>query len=119
MTTKQLETAFQKMLHSDIKGELFFALTDYDVESGKGRVSFMDRDFEELYECGFKMSQILNWYLSNPKKNYPKALHSDVGFERAMAVIDQQTGVRCIDDWNDDADELVQIFYELRKKYQS
>ena len=119
MTSKQLDKAFQKMLHSDIQGELYFSIEDYNPDSERGWIVFMDKDFEELYRCSPKMHQILEWYLSSPKKAYSKALNSATGYERALAVLDQQTGMRCIDDWNDDEDTLVQTFYELRKKYQS
>lgn len=118
MNTKQLEKDFQKMLHSDLKDKLFFTIEDYQFDTDEGIIVFLDENFDELYRCDPRMIHHLFWYLSNPKKNYTKALKGDNPLTHALVIIDQQTGKRTIDDWSDESNDLLKLFYELRKKYQ-
>lgn len=119
MTIKKLEKLFEKTIHSDLKGELYLTVEHYDVDTDKGIVVFLDKDFESIYECTPKMLQHIYWYFENPKKNYKKAISSNHEYDRALAIIDQLTGKRTLDDWKQDDSEIVKTFYELRKKYQS
>ncbi len=117
MNTKHLEKAFKKMLHPDLKDMIDFSLENFDNKSQRGQVIFMD-DFEEIYTCGFKMTQMLDWYLGNPKMHHSTAKNSESGYEMALSLMDSNTGSRHIEDYNEDKDEFVQIIYQLRKKYQ-
>jgi hypothetical protein len=119
MTTKQMEQKFQKMLHSDIKDKIFISIEDYQLETSQGIVVFLDEDFDVLYRSDPRMMHHISWYLENPKKNYTKALHSNNFLDNALAILDQQTGLRTINDWSEETNELLIIFFELRKKYQS
>ena len=59
----------------------------------------------------------LKWYLENPSKHYNKALNSSNPLDNVLAIIDKQTGSRCIDDWKNESNQLIKICYLLRKKY--
>mgnify|MGYP006935326124 CR=1 FL=1 len=116
MTSKQLEKSFKKMLHNDIKNILDFAIEDWNSKSESGWVVFME-DFEEVYRCSPKMFQALNWYLSNPKKNHTQAKNSNSGYDRALALMDSNTGSRTLYEFEEDKDSLVILILNLRKKY--
>jgi len=118
LNTKKIETQFQKMLHGTIKDKIFVTIEDYNPNTDEGIVIFLNEDFDEIYRCDPKMIQHLVWYLENPKKNYKKALNSNSPLDHAFVILDQQTGKRTIDDWNDESHKLLKILYELRKKYQ-
>jgi hypothetical protein len=119
MNAKKFEKEFQKILHPDIKDKLFVTIEDYNFDTDEGIVVFLDEYFDEFYTCDPRMIHHLQWYLSNPKKNYTKALMGDNPLTHALVIIDKQTGKRTIDDWSNEKDELLKLFYELRKKYQS
>ena len=116
MNTKQLEMKFKKMLHPDIKNYLDFVLLDWNNEAHSGDVIFMD-DFEDIYRCSSSMFQSLQWYLNNPKDNHQQAKKSKNAYDRGLSLIDSNTGSRHLEDYVDDSDELVQVLYQLRKKY--
>ena len=115
MTTKQLENAFNKMLHSDLKDKLTFSIEDWNTDRESGWVIFMDLDFEEIHRCSPKMFRTMNWYLSNPKQKHGQAKNSDSGYDRALSLMDSNTGGRHIDDYEGDKDEFVKTIYNLRK----
>ena len=117
MTAKQLNKAFKKMLHPDLKDEIEFSIEDWNNDRESGWVIFLDADFEELFRCSPKMYQALQWYLTNPKVKHSQAKNSDSGYDRALSLLDANTGSRHIEDYSDDKDELVQMFYQLRKKF--
>lgn len=116
MTTKQLEAAFNKSLHSDLKDIISFKIDKWNGESGI--IVFME-DFEPIFSCSKKMFQTMNWYYSNPKKFYDKIKDSTSGYDRGLAVIDSRTGTRTLDNFKYDEDEFVLLMLEIRKKYQS
>lgn len=107
------------MLHNDIKDKLFFSIEDYNFDTGEGIVIFLDENFDEIYKCNPKMIHRLAWYLENPIKNYTKALNSNSSIDYAFVILDQKTGKRTIDDWNNESDKLLQTLFKLRKKYQN
>lgn len=114
MTTKQLEAAFNKTIHSDLKDIITFKIEKWDGETGI--IVFME-DFENIFKCSKKMFQTMCWYYSNPKKFYDKIKDSTSGYDRGLAVIDSRTGTRTLDNFKDDNDEFVLTMLEIRKKY--
>lgn len=117
MNSKQLEKAFKKMLHPDIKKQLDFSIDEWSNDTESGWVNFMD-DFEDIFRCSPKMIQAMQWYLTNPKEKHAQAKSSESGYDRGLSLMDSNTGSRHIEDYSEDMDKFVQEIYQLRKKYQ-
>jgi hypothetical protein len=115
MHSKQLQKAFKKMLHGDIKEQLDFTIEDWNKETGW--IVFVD-NFEDIFRCSPKMMQVLQWYLTNPKLRHAQAKNSESGYDRGISLMDKNTGARHIEDYANDKDKFVQKIYQLRKKYQ-
>jgi len=116
MNSKQLQNAFKKMLHGDIKKQLDFTIDEWNNDRETGWVTFMD-DFEDIFRCSPKMVQALQWYLTNPKLRHGQAKNSESGYDRGLSLMDSHTGNRHIEDYAEDKDKFVQEIYLLRKKY--
>ena len=117
MTISQLENAFQKSIHPDLKNKLFISVEDYQIDTDEGIIVFLDENFDEIYKFDPRMIFHLKWYLENPSKHYNTALNSSNPLDNVLAIIDKQTGSRCIDDWKNESNQLIKICYLLRKKY--
>ena len=102
MTISQLENAFQKTIHPDLKNKLFISVEDYQIDTDEGIIVFLDENFDEIYKFDPRMIFHLKWYLENPSKHYNTALNSSNPLDNVLAIIDKQTGSRCIDDWKNE-----------------
>ena len=49
MTISQLENAFQKTIHPDLKNKLFISVEDYQIDTDEGIIVFLDENFDERW----------------------------------------------------------------------